>query len=619
MSRRMPRPAAALAALLLAGAGLVLAAAPAVAAAGSPAARTGQHVEAAPAARPAAVSVVPAGTDDFVFDSFDAVYELGTDADGRSVLDTTETLVAVFPDFDQNRGIRRAIPLSYDGHPVDLEVRSVTDETGAPREYSTEPDDDDEFLLVSIAGDGYVHGRQSYVIEYRQHNVTHVPDDRPIDEFYWDVNGTGWAQPFARVSAEVRLTGAAAEGFADEGACYQGPSGSNTPCTSLELGTSGATATAEAVGPYENLTVALAFEPGTFVPRDDAFTSSPAALAGAGGALLAIGAAGAAIGARATRWRDHPGRGTIIAQYEPPPGLSVMEAAELAGQPGKGVTATILQLAVLHRLRVVELGPKRFAVEYGGGEGPDPDADQLLRELFATSGRRELKQQDTALGKKLLALRTAVRGRVVTEGLRRTPPAGPRVLLGLVALLGGIAAVVFGIIALDQAMGGGWPVLGLVVGILAVLTAAFAVIDVRPLTERGRAAKDHLAGLKVYLELAEADRIRMLQSPDGALRTGGPDAVLKLHEKLLPYAVIFGIEREWSRVLAAEYAERNAQPEWYAGRGPFDAVAFSAGVSAFSTTSSSSWSGSSSSSSSSGSGGGGSSGGGGGGGGGGGL
>jgi hypothetical protein len=155
--------------------------------------------------------------------------------------------------------------------------------------------------------------------------------------------------------------------------------------------------------------------------------------------------------------------------------------------------------------------------------------------------------------------------------------------------------------------------------VLAALAACFTVAAVRPLTERGRAARDHLEGLKVYLELAEADRLRMLQSPEGALRTGGPEAVLKLHEKLLPYAVLFGLERDWSRVLAAEYAERGSDPEWYAGRSAFDAAAFSAGVGSFASASSTSWSGSASSSSSSGSGGGGSSGGGGGGGGGGGW
>ncbi|MGX5695157.1 DUF2207 domain-containing protein [Agromyces soli] len=613
MTRPMPRLAAAAMLALVGAATLAALAAPAAVAA--PAAL------AASAERPPAVAAVPAGTEDYTFDSFDAVYELGTDADGHSTLHVVETLVAEFPEYDQNHGILRAIPLGYDGHPVDLRIVSVADEAGAPIGYQAEADEDGEFLVVRIGdADAFVHGRQAYVITYEARNVTHVPDDRAIDEFYWDVNGTGWAQPFGRVTAEVRLDGAAAEGFTGEAACYQGWSGSSAPCTALDVQPAVVTARADALGPYENLTVALAFDANTFVPRDDAFTSSPAALASGGGALVAIGAAIAAIVARFTRWRDHPGRGTIIAQYEPPEGLSVMEASELVGRPAKGVTATILQLAVAHHLRIVEISRGRFAVEYGGGEGPDPDADRVLRDLFGTSGRRELKKTDTALGKKLVALRTAVRKRVVAEGLRRTPDPGLRALLGAVAIAGGIASVVFGVIALEQVMGGAWPALCFVAAILAALTAGFAVADVRPLTEQGRAAKDHLEGLKVYIELAEADRLRMLQSPDGALRTGGPEGVvLKVYEKLLPYAVLFGLEREWSRVLAAEYAARGGDPEWYAGRSAFDAAAFSAGVGSFSSASSTSWSGSSSSSSSSGSGGGGSSGGGGGGGGGGGW
>src|SRR6187399_2219239 len=50
-----------------------------------------------------------AGVDDFTFESFDAVYELSRGDDGRSQVRTTETLVAVFPDYDQNRGIKRAL------------------------------------------------------------------------------------------------------------------------------------------------------------------------------------------------------------------------------------------------------------------------------------------------------------------------------------------------------------------------------------------------------------------------------------------------------------------------------------------------------------------------------
>ena len=51
---------------------------------------------------------VRTGVNDFTFDSFDVVYRLGRDAEGHATLLTTETLVARFPDFDQNRGIRRS-------------------------------------------------------------------------------------------------------------------------------------------------------------------------------------------------------------------------------------------------------------------------------------------------------------------------------------------------------------------------------------------------------------------------------------------------------------------------------------------------------------------------------
>ena len=42
-----------------------------------------------------------------------ADYTLGKDADGSATLHTVETLVADFPDIDQNRGIIRNIPAKY--------------------------------------------------------------------------------------------------------------------------------------------------------------------------------------------------------------------------------------------------------------------------------------------------------------------------------------------------------------------------------------------------------------------------------------------------------------------------------------------------------------------------
>lgn len=65
-------------------------------------------------------------------------------------------------------------------------------------------------------------------------------------------------------------------------------------------------------------------------------------------------------------------------------------------------------------------------------------------------------------------------------------------------------------------------------------------------TERAFPIVDHLWGMHDYIKLAEKDRFAMLQSPEGAERTRlGELDVLKLYEKLLPYAVLFGLERQW--------------------------------------------------------------------------
>ncbi|MFB9310351.1 putative membrane protein YgcG/major membrane immunogen (membrane-anchored lipoprotein) [Agromyces hippuratus] len=633
---------------LVAALAAALPAAAVVTAAPSAAAAAVSRTLAEPAA--SVIGGVSSGLDDFTFDSFDAVYELSRDDGGRSVLDATETLVARFPEFDQNRGIRRAIPSSYRGHPTDIEQITVSDGTGAPRSFEVEESDDDDdgdFLYVTIRADDFVHGEQTYVISYRQHNVTLQPDDANVDEFYWDVNGTGWAQPFGRVSAELHLSDDLEAARTGAVACYRGAEGSSTPCDSLQEESQPPVITAEALDllPLETLTLALAFDADTFVPRDEAFGSSPAAVGGAVAAVIAVLSAAAALFLRLTRWRDHPGRGTIIAQYEPPPGVSTLAAADLVGASAKGVTATILERAVAGQLRIVESGRRKYAVEYVGGGAPaDPDADAVVSALFRDrrAGERRELANDTALGKRLYAINQAIGKRVVASGLRRRPALGLRVLLLVIAGVAAILSFVLGVIALDAQMGGFWPAVCFGIAFLAAVLTLVAVASVRPLTEQGRELRDHLEGLRLYIRLAEADRLRVLQSPSGALRVERPAAsdaaaatdaagapvstvaldpvtVLKLNERLLPYAVLFGLEREWAEVLSALHEQVGTEPSWYSGSSGFNAGVLASGISSFSSASSSSWSGSASSSGSSGSGGGGSAGGGGGGGGGGGV
>jgi uncharacterized membrane protein len=131
---------------------------------------------------------------------------------------------------------------------------------------------------------------------------------------------------------------------------------------------------------------------------------------------------------------------------------------------------------------------------------------------------------------------------------------------------------------------------------------------------------DRIEGFKLYLSVAEQDRMNMLNPPE---RTPA------LFEKFLPYALALGVEQQWSEQFSGVLAQAGAapgdgahrhgySPGWYAGRG------LDRGLAGFSSALGGAFAGAIASAStapgsSSGSGGGGSSGGGGGGGGGGGW
>jgi uncharacterized membrane protein YgcG len=570
-----------------------------------------------------------ATTDNFTIRSFDADYFLDKDNEGRSTLKTVEKITAIFPDYDQNHGIERALPLSYDGHSTHLRVESVTDASGAKLNYSDSTSNDNLVLRIGDA-DTYVHGTQAYVITYTQHDATKFFSDTNDDEFYWDVNGTQWAQPMSSVTARVHVAASITDKLNDKAKCYQGAEGSTTSCSISQSDSDGALFSAQAsnLNAYENMTLAIGFQPHTFVPYQPTAGEKIASFFFTAWVVIfifgSIGAVGLIVflSIRYAKIMSRvKGLGAVVVEYLPPKEASVLLSAVVMNNATSDITAQLIDLAVRHYLKIYQtkdktmFKPAEYEIEIAKDIGDLRGEEvRLLTDLFGKSSlevgdRFAMKalKNNYALTKKLMDGRKKLKAEARTGlGMYERAEKEAKRFSKI-----GTVTIIVGILTLSP-----------VIIIAAIVAYLFSSL-LWPPTEKGVALKDYLNGLREYISVAETDRIKMLQSPEGAEKVGAsvdgqdPKQLVKLYERVLPYAVLFGIEKEWTKQLGAYYEAGNVQPDWYSGNAAFNAVVFSSALSSFSSQSSSYSS--SSSSSSGGSGGGGFSGGGGGGGGGGGW
>jgi len=287
----------------------------------------------------------------------------------------------------------------------------------------------------------------------------------------------------------------------------------------------------------------------------------------------------------ARRKKTQPARDIIIPQYSPPDGLDVMAAAELIGKPSTALPAQLVSLAVRGKTRLLgyAVGSARAAdysvqlIDPTGLQGFEP---QVVDALFGAGAKpgatRDLKKYgDTALADKLAPVVTGLPGWLDDNGAY----SGRRHSVGAIILLV-ITAALF-LAALVGAISGGPAVLAfgfvsIVAGGIGVISALVAVAGPKKLSDKGAKWNDYLLGMRMYLQLAEQDRLRVLQSPTGADRidVGDGKVLVKLYEKLLPWAVIWGVEDQWSKVLEIELQRTNTTPDFWVGQTAFSAAVF---------------------------------------------
>ena len=529
-----------------------------------------------------------ASTNNFYFKDFSAEYTLSKNDDNRAVMRVREEIVAVFPNYDQNRGIERAIPTTFDGRRVfdgKIEVwRNGSEESIA----DTESGDGVKVFRIGKS-DVYVQGEQKYTIEYTLTDV--IKDSGDYQELYWDVNGTGWTQRFENVSATITFDDSVKNDFSNEIVCFAGGEGSTKNCSSKNIEDNILTFSEQNLSSYQTLTFAVKFKQGSFSPYEKSSFANFLDIGFLASTLAILGFAIYLLYRVVKDGRSEKTNKPIVPQYLPPKNINVLGASKLLFASQAKMSAIILELAVNGYIEIREnevkgfLGKKKeYTLKLINRDAKDSLHRAILDSLFKGKSEYIIKNNDTKTGQKLYSdINT-----YLTNFEKRVFYKSNKKFEKLNAI--SFALCIIGLIIGSMAIGGLMENLGSdlyflpVVSLIVLLIINIIALGISPLSLKGSEMKEYLLGLKMYMKMAEADRLKYLQSVEGAERIisneGG--AKVKLYEKLMPYASIFGIEKSWNRVLEVEYGDYT--PDWYVGQGAFNAMAFSSTMNNISST-----------------------------------
>lgn len=588
----------------------------------------------------------------------------------------TETIKVVCEGSQIKHGIYRDFPTRYKdeyGNRVNVafEVQAVQKD-GMSEPWWTEDMDNGMRVYVGKKDVTLDPGEYTYTLMYRTKRQLGFFEKH--DELYWNVTGNGWEFSIGKASATVELP-PGAEVLSTE--AYTGSYGERGTEFTTGRDDQGRAmfSTTRTLNPQEGLTIVVMWPKGfvqepTRAEKTKAFfTDNGSATAGAAGIvalLIYYLVAWLKVG-------KDPEKGVIIPLYEAPKGFSpaAMRYVMRMGFDDRTFAAAVVNMAVKGYLTIDEDINEKYTLtkKAKDNSGLSQDEVRIAQQIFDNRTSLAIKTENHATIKKaikdlqkglaveyekiyfltnkailipglvisvvtLIAIVILGRGKLEagfmtlwlsgwTAGcsmlVYQTFKAWKAVSQSMLSLIPALFLSAFSLPFLAAEAIGLW-IFSTATSIPAVLSILIIVLlnvlfyhFMKAPTIKGRQAMDQIEGLKLYLSVAEQDRLNQLNPPE---------KTPEVFEKFLPYALALGVEQEWSEqfagVLTSTRGENGYAPIWYRGSNFAEkgVAGIASGLGAMSSSISSS---SSPPGSRSGGGGGGSSGGGGGGGGGGGW
>ncbi|MDD5490025.1 MAG: DUF2207 domain-containing protein, partial [Candidatus Moranbacteria bacterium] len=513
--------------------------------------------------------------------NFDGEIRINSD----SSIDVKETIKYDFGDLEKH-GIFRFIPVKYKARGGNYNLRvtdvKITDANGVPQNFTTTYEGENIKFQIGDS-DKLVSGQKSYVISYVIRRAVNYFSDH--DELYWNFTGDKWPVPIESASAKVTLPENAKENLQYK--CFEGVFGTTNECGSSANGNILEYKSTGTMDPGEGMTIVAGWPKGitpepTFfqklwdIAKDNWTLFVPLA-------VLAL---------MYRHWnkkgRDPKGRGTIIAQYEPPDKLAPAEIGTMVdgSADNQDVSSTIIDLAVNKFLKIKHseekgfLGIKSSEYTFTRLKDEEPARDfekEVMKGIFDSGKEKKLSELKNKFYKTLATVKSQLYEGVTQKGYYVSNPNSTRtiwVVSGVVS--GGILAGIFG------SFQGAWGVLSGILSGIIILVFGWLM---PAMTKKGAELKENILGFKDFLSVTETDRLKFHNAPEkiasSAIRQGGRNPAM--FEKFLPYAMVLGVEKEWAKQFEGIY---NQEPSWYedsSGR-MFNAIILSSMISDFSNT-----------------------------------
>lgn len=506
---------------------------------------------------------------------------------------------------NQKHGIYRDIPLlvkSLSETPFKVYDIKVTDKNG--ESYEKKISQWNHNVNIKIGSENfYVSGQKTYVISYKVQGAFLFNEDS--DSLNWNAIGTDWAVPILNGQIRVSLPSGILENQVNID-CVFGSRGSTRKCLEPSQKLLGSNIKEiifdnSVLSARNGITIKMNFDKGLInqPPAPNIFT---AFLNKYGIIFLPIITFLVMFLLWYYKGRDPRGRGVIIAQYTPPADMMPAELGTIYDERihNKDISAEIIYLAIQGYIRIKRVKKNSIFAKEDYILEQLKDASDLSREyqkeLIANLFAGKLIQADDEVElsadcqravylsslkkdayKWIKIVEKNIYNLVTSQGYFTSNPQKIRNIYLIIFILTFVFFQIF--VDSTQTMFVDWLASG--VSLVSIMVAIFIIFifgnKMPKKTSRGVLAKEYILGLKEYINVAEKDRIKFHNAPQK-----NP----QIFEKLLPYAMVFGLEKEWAKQFEGIYLQ---EPNWYVSgqAASFSVVNFGSSLSGFRSATSS--------------------------------